>query len=228
MRLLISLNAAILRSGPTSWSISRALQALSGSRSTTSSGDTGYVCLSCALSNEEIRHENQSGKGHRNAHYLENGAVDCEVLFEGEGNSSRIPPCRMIPPRQASASGGVTERQMGRNRPVHRHAGIIAAAKDAKKREIEVWRTEQKHCRSRSNGTVAPGTLAPTHGSPLSGSNGCKIGYDTNRPSWGDADNQQVKLSMPELEELRQQWRRHRSIAMTRFISVSGDEARAE
>ncbi len=37
-----------------------------------------------ALSNEEIRHENQSGEGIRNAHYLENGAVDCEVLFEGE------------------------------------------------------------------------------------------------------------------------------------------------
>ncbi len=57
-------------------------------------------------------------KGIRNAHYLENGAVDCEVLFEGETEFALYTAIyRMIWPRQASM-WRTAKREMGRNRPI--------------------------------------------------------------------------------------------------------------
>ncbi|HHO0022700.1 TPA: DUF4376 domain-containing protein, partial [Escherichia coli] len=80
---------------------------------------------------------------------------------------------------------------------------LIVAAKDAKKREIEVWRTEQEaqpltfewNGRTWNAGTDSIARLYPVVMAAKS---------DTARTTlaWGDADNQQVKLSMPELEEL--------------------------
>ncbi|EJY6340979.1 DUF4376 domain-containing protein, partial [Escherichia coli] len=80
---------------------------------------------------------------------------------------------------------------------------LIAAAKDAKKMEIEAWRTEQEALpfTFEWNGrtwNAGPGSLARLYPVVMAAKS------DTARTAlaWGDADNQQVKLSMPELEEL--------------------------
>ncbi|HAW2300954.1 TPA: DUF4376 domain-containing protein, partial [Escherichia coli] len=80
---------------------------------------------------------------------------------------------------------------------------LIAAAKDAKKMEIETWRTEQEaqpftfewNGRTWNAGPDSMTRLYPVVMAAKS---------DTARTAlaWGDADNQQVKLSMSELEEL--------------------------
>ncbi|MBB7231454.1 DUF4376 domain-containing protein [Escherichia coli] len=80
---------------------------------------------------------------------------------------------------------------------------LIAAAKDAKKREIEVWRTEQEVLpfTFEWNGrtwNAGPDSLARLYPVVMAAKS------DTARDvmAWGDADNQQVKLSIQELEEL--------------------------
>ncbi|HAO2824813.1 TPA: DUF4376 domain-containing protein [Escherichia coli] len=80
---------------------------------------------------------------------------------------------------------------------------LIAAAKDAKKMEIEAWRPEQEaqpftfewNGRTWNAGPDSMARLYPVVMAAKS---------DTARTTlaWGDADNQQVKLSMQELEEL--------------------------
>ncbi|HBH5165788.1 TPA: DUF4376 domain-containing protein [Escherichia coli] len=80
---------------------------------------------------------------------------------------------------------------------------LIAAAKDAKKMEIEAWRTEQEALSFTFewNGrtwNAGPDSLARLYPVVMAAKS------DTARTTlaWGDADNQQVKLSMQELEEL--------------------------
>ncbi|MXC79624.1 DUF4376 domain-containing protein, partial [Escherichia sp. HH26CH] len=80
---------------------------------------------------------------------------------------------------------------------------LIAAAKAAKKREIEAWRTEQEAQPftfewNRRTWNAGPDSLARLYPVVMSAK------FDTARTAlaWGDADNQQVKLSTPELEEL--------------------------
>ncbi|HDI6029467.1 TPA: DUF4376 domain-containing protein, partial [Escherichia coli] len=76
-------------------------------------------------------------------------------------------------------------------------------AKNAKKREIEAWRAEQeaKPFTFEWNGRTwngGPDSMARLYPAVMASKS------DTARDVtvWGDADNQQVKLSMPELEEL--------------------------
>ncbi|HGX0202429.1 TPA: DUF4376 domain-containing protein, partial [Escherichia coli] len=80
---------------------------------------------------------------------------------------------------------------------------LIAAAKDAKKMEIEAWRTEQEAqpFTFEWNGrtwNAGPDSLARLYPVVMA----AKSDTARNEMTWGDADNQQVKLSMPELEEL--------------------------
>ncbi|HCK1869919.1 TPA: DUF4376 domain-containing protein, partial [Escherichia coli] len=80
---------------------------------------------------------------------------------------------------------------------------MLEAAKAAKRQEIEAWRTEQEaqpftfewNGRAWNAGPDSMARLYPVVMAAKS---------DTARTAlaWGDADNQQVKLSMPELEEL--------------------------
>lgn len=84
-------------------------------------------------------------KGIRNAHYLENGAVDCEVLFEGE--TEFVPYTAMqddTAPTGQRIWEGLQSGKWGEIAPFIVTPELIAAAKDAKKREIEAWRTEQE------------------------------------------------------------------------------------
>ncbi|HDW4073893.1 TPA: DUF4376 domain-containing protein [Escherichia coli] len=143
-------------------------------------------------------------KGIRNAHYLENGAVDCEVLFEGE---TEFVPYTAMQDDSAPTGQRIWEElqsgKWGEIAPFTVTPELIAAAKDAKKREIEVWRTEQEaqpftfEWNGRS-WNAGPSSLARIYPVVMASKS------DTARDvmTWGDADNQQVKMSMPELEEL--------------------------
>lgn len=143
-------------------------------------------------------------KGIRNAHYLENGAVDCEVLFEGE---TEFVPYTAMQDDTAPTGQHIWEElqsgKWGEIAPFTVTPELIAAAKDAKKREIEAWRTEQEALpfTFEWNGrtwNAGPDSLARLYPVVMAAKS------DTARTAlaWGDADNQQVKLSMPELEEL--------------------------
>lgn len=80
---------------------------------------------------------------------------------------------------------------------------MLEAAKVAKRQEIEAWRTEQEaqpfafewNGRTWNGGPDSMARLYPVVMAAKS-----DIARDVM--TWGDADNQQVKLSMPELEEL--------------------------
>ncbi|MFS8300478.1 DUF4376 domain-containing protein [Escherichia coli] len=143
-------------------------------------------------------------KGIRNAHYLENGAVDCEVLFEGE---TEFVPYTAMQDDTAPTGQRIWEElqsgKWGEIAPFTITPELIAAAKDAKKMEIEVWRTEQEALpfTFKWNGRIwnaGPDSLARLYPVVMASKS------DTARTAlaWGDADNQQVKLSMSELEEL--------------------------
>lgn len=143
-------------------------------------------------------------KGIRNAHYLENGAVDCEVLFEGE---TEFVPYTAMQDDTAPTGQRIWEElqsgKWGEIAPFTVTSELIAVAKDARKREIEAWRTEQEaqpftfewNGRTWNAGPDSMARLYPVVMAAKS---------DTARTAlaWGDADNQQVKLSMPELEDL--------------------------
>lgn len=143
-------------------------------------------------------------KGIRNAHYLENGAVDCEVLFEGE---TEFVPYTAMQDDSAPTGQHIWEElqsgKWGEIAPFTVTPELIAAAKDAKKREIEAWRTEQEaqpftfewNGRTWNAGPDSMARLSPVVMAAKS---------DTARTSlaWGDANNQQVKLSMQKLDEL--------------------------
>ncbi|MGS8296168.1 DUF4376 domain-containing protein [Escherichia coli] len=143
-------------------------------------------------------------KGIRNAHYLENGAVDCEVLFEGE---TEFVPYTAMQDDTAPTGQRIWEElqsgKWGEIAPFTVTPELIAAAKDAKKMEIEAWRTEQEaqpfmfEWNGRS-WNAGPSSLARIYPVVMASKS------DTARDvmTWGDADNQQVKMSMPELEEL--------------------------
>ncbi|HAM3640811.1 TPA: DUF4376 domain-containing protein [Escherichia coli] len=143
-------------------------------------------------------------KGIRNAHYLENGAVDCEVLFEGE---TEFVPYTAMQDDTAPTGQRIWEElqsgKWGEIAPFTVTPELIAAAKDAKKREIEAWRTEQEAqpFTFEWNGRIwnaGPDSLVRLYPVVMA----AKSDMARTTLTWGDADNQQVKLSMPELEEL--------------------------
>ncbi|HAF2140968.1 TPA: DUF4376 domain-containing protein [Salmonella enterica] len=143
-------------------------------------------------------------KGIRNAHYLENGAVDCEVLFEGE---TEFVPYTAMQDDTAPTGQRIWEElqsgKWGEIAPFTVTPELIAAAKDAKKREIEAWRREQEaqpftfewNGRTWNAGPDSMARLSPVVMAS-------KSSAARSVMTWGDAGNQQVKMSMPELEEL--------------------------
>ncbi|EFN0716494.1 DUF4376 domain-containing protein [Escherichia coli] len=139
-----------------------------------------------------------------NPRYTESGAIDCDVLFEG-----MEAPVPYTATAEDTATTGqqiwqeLQSGEWGEIAPFTASPELIAAAKDAKKMEIEAWRTEQEaqpftfewNGRTWNAGADSLARLYPVVMAAKS---------DTARTAlaWGDADNQQVKLSMPELEEL--------------------------
>ena len=136
--------------------------------------------------------------------YTESGAIDCEVLFEGVDEAV---PYTATPEDTATTGQQIWQElqsgKWGEIAPFTVTPELIAAAKDAKKREIEAWRTEQEalpftcewNGRTWNAGPNSLARLSPVVMAAKS---------DTARDvkTWGDANNQQVKLSMAELEEL--------------------------
>nr|WP_180562159.1 DUF4376 domain-containing protein [Escherichia coli] len=139
-----------------------------------------------------------------NARYLESGSIDCDVLFEGVDEA--------LPYTATADDSAPTGQQVwqelqsgkwGEIAPFTVTPELIAAAKDAKKMEIEAWRTEQEaqSFTFEWNGRIwnaGPDSLARLYPVVMAAKS------DTARTAlaWGDANNQQVKLSMSELEEL--------------------------
>ncbi|HAW7789779.1 TPA: DUF4376 domain-containing protein [Escherichia coli] len=143
-------------------------------------------------------------KSIRNAHYLENGAIDCEVLFGGEEDYVLYTAVQGdTAPTGQQIWEELQSGKWGEIAPFTITPELIAAAKDAKKREIEAWRTEQEalpftfEWKGRT-WNAGPDSLTRLYPVVMAAKS------DTARTTlaWGDADNQQVKLSMPELEEL--------------------------
>ncbi|HAH3292335.1 TPA: DUF4376 domain-containing protein [Escherichia coli] len=139
-----------------------------------------------------------------NPRYLESGAINCEVLFEG---MEKVLPYTATKDDTAQTGQRIwVELQSGKwgeIAPFTVTPELIAVAKAAKKREIETWRTEQEAqpFTFRWNGRIwnaGPDSLARLSPVVMASKS------DTARTTlaWGDAYNQQVKLSMPELEEL--------------------------
>ncbi|EIR6657861.1 DUF4376 domain-containing protein [Escherichia coli] len=139
-----------------------------------------------------------------NPRYLESGAINCEVLFEG---MEKVLPYTATKDDTAQTGQRIwVELQSGKwgeIAPFTVTPELIAVAKAAKKREIEAWRTEQEAQPftfewNRRTWNAGPDSLARLYPVVMAAK------FDTARTAlaWGDAYNQQVKLSMPELEEL--------------------------
>ncbi|CBG87018.1 DUF4376 domain-containing protein [Citrobacter rodentium] len=136
--------------------------------------------------------------------YTESGAIDCDVLFE----EMEAPVPYTATPDDTAKTGQQIWQELqsgkwGEITPFTASPELIAAAKDAKKREIEAWRTEQEAqpFTFEWNGhtwNAGPDSMTRLYPVVMAAKS------DTARTAlaWGDADNQQVKLSMPELEEL--------------------------
>ena len=139
-----------------------------------------------------------------NARWLESGAIDCDVLFEGMDEA--LPYTATADDTAPTGQQIWQELQSGKwgeIAPFTVTPELIAAAKDAKKMEIEAWRTEQEAqpFTFEWNGrtwNAGPDSLARLYPVVMAAKS------DTARTAlaWGDANNQQVKLSMSELEEL--------------------------
>ncbi|EEQ7808065.1 DUF4376 domain-containing protein [Escherichia coli] len=136
--------------------------------------------------------------------YTESGAIDCDVLFEGMEDPL---PYTATPEDTATTGQQIWQElqsgKWGEIAPFTVTPEMLEAAKDAKKREIEAWRTEQEAqpFTFEWNGrtwNAGPDSLARLYPVVMAAKS------DTARTAlaWGDADNQQVKLSMQELEEL--------------------------
>ncbi|MBS1204624.1 MAG: P27p57 [Proteobacteria bacterium] len=139
-----------------------------------------------------------------NPRYLESGAIDCEVLFEGMRE--------FVPYTATSEDTATTGRRVreelqsgkwGEIAPFTVTPELIAAAKDAKKREIEAWRTEQEaqSFTFEWNGhtwNAGPDSLARL--SPVTMVVKSEKSRDTF--AWNDASNQAVLMTIAQAEEL--------------------------
>ncbi|WP_416053685.1 DUF4376 domain-containing protein [Escherichia coli] len=136
--------------------------------------------------------------------YTESGAIDCDVLFEG---MEAPVPYTATPEDTATTGQRIWEElqsgKWGEIAPFTVTPEMLEAAKDAKKREIEAWRTEQEAqpFMFEWNGrtwNAGPDSLARLYPAVMASKS------DTARKTmvWGDAENQQVKLSMQKLDEL--------------------------
>ena len=138
-----------------------------------------------------------------NARYLENGAIDCDVLFEGMDEPL---PYTATPDDTAATGRQIWQMLQSGEYPVTPFTvtpELIAATREARKQEINAWRAEQEAqpFTFEWNGrtwNAGPDSMARLYPVVMA----AKSDMARTTLAWGDADNQQVKLSMPELEEL--------------------------
>ncbi|HGU7506481.1 TPA: DUF4376 domain-containing protein [Escherichia coli] len=139
-----------------------------------------------------------------NARYLENGAIDCEVLFDGMG--APVPYTATATDTAETGQRVWMELQSGRwgeITPFVVTPELLEAVKAAKRQEIEEWRTEQEaqpfifewNGHSWNGG---PDSMARLYPMVMS----AKSVTAPKTMVWRDAENRQVKLSMQQLDEL--------------------------
>ena len=136
--------------------------------------------------------------------YTESGAIDCEVLFEGMDEAV---PYTATPEDTATTGQQIWQElqsgKWGEIAPFTASPELIAAAKDAKKREIEAWRTEQEaqpftfewNGRTWNGGADSISRIAPV-------AMAAKVAGTRSTLGWGDAANNLVTLTMAQLQEL--------------------------
>ncbi|EAB8633197.1 DUF4376 domain-containing protein [Salmonella enterica subsp. enterica] len=140
----------------------------------------------------------------KNARWLESGAVDCEVLFEGE---KAFVPYTAIQDDTAETGRHIWQElqsgKWGAPAPFTVTPEFIAVAKEGKKREIEAWRREQEAqpFTFEWNGhTWNGGPDSLSRLSPVTVAAKAENARDVF--VWGDASNQQVHLTMAQAGEL--------------------------
>lgn len=139
-----------------------------------------------------------------NPRHTESGAIDCEVLFEGMDEAV---PYTATPEDSAMTGQRVWQElqsgKWGEIAPFTVSPEMLEAAKAAKRREINAWRAQQESQQftiewGGRTWNAGPDSLARL--SPVVMAS--KSGIARTALTWGDANNQQVKLSMQALEEL--------------------------
>lgn len=140
----------------------------------------------------------------KNPRYTESGAIDCEVLFEGMEDA--VP--YTATPDDTATTGQLVWQELqsgkwGEIAPFTVTPEMLEAAKAAKRREIEVWRTEQEAqpFTFEWNGhtwDAGPESLARL--SPVT----MTVRQENSRVAfvWNDGSNEQVHLTMAQGEEL--------------------------
>ncbi|GAB0871814.1 DUF4376 domain-containing protein [Escherichia coli] len=136
--------------------------------------------------------------------YTESGAIDCEVLFEGVDEAV---PYTATPEDTATTGQQIWQElqsgKCGEIAPFTITPELIAAAKEAKRQEIEAWRTEQEaqpftfewNGRTWNGGADSISRIAPV-------AMAAKVAGVRSTLGWGDAANNLVTLTMAQLQEL--------------------------
>ncbi|WP_052985312.1 DUF4376 domain-containing protein [Shigella sonnei] len=134
-----------------------------------------------------------------NPRYTESGAVDCDVFFDDRDQA--VPYTATaddVAPTGQRIWQELQSGKWGEIAPFTVTPEMLEAAREARRQEIEAWRTEQEakpftfewNGRIWNAGPDSLGRLSPV------------VMLAKSVTAQTDADNQQVKLSMPELEEL--------------------------
>ncbi|WP_283702899.1 DUF4376 domain-containing protein [Shigella sonnei] len=139
-----------------------------------------------------------------NPRYTESGAVDCDVFFDDRDQA--VPYTATaddVAPTGQRIWQELQSGKWGEIAPFTVTPEMLEAAREARRQEIEAWRTEQeaKPFTFEWNGRIwnaGPNSLGRLYPVVMA----AKSDIVRDVMTWGDADNQQVKLSMPELEEL--------------------------
>ncbi len=140
----------------------------------------------------------------KNARWLESGAVDCEVLFEGE---TAFAPYTAIQDGTAETGRHIRQElqggKWGEIAPFNVTPEMLEAAKAAKRQEIEAWREQQESqpFTFEWNGhTWNGGPDSLSRLSPVTVAAKAENARDVF--VWGDASNQQVHMTMAQAGEL--------------------------
>ncbi|EFS3869705.1 TPA: DUF4376 domain-containing protein [Shigella boydii] len=139
-----------------------------------------------------------------NPRYTESGAVDCDVFFDDRDQA--VPYTATaddVAPTGQQIWQELQSGKWGEIAPFTVTPEMLEAAREARRQGIEAWRTEQeaKPFTFEWNGRIwdaGPNSLGRLYPVVMA----AKSDIVRDVMTWGDADNQQVKLSMPELEEL--------------------------
>ncbi|AHK21529.1 hypothetical protein BF17_21355 [Yersinia similis] len=138
-----------------------------------------------------------------NPRYLESGAIDCDVLFEGMDEAV---PYTATPDDTAETGQAIWQAlqsgQWGKIAPFTVTPAMLQAAKEQKLQEIYVWRTEQEA--QRFTFEYAGRTWNADQQSMARLSPVAAVANTDSRDvmSWGDANNKSVPLSVEQLKGL--------------------------